>query len=215
MKLTARRRAAALGALAASSVVVAADRLVSSGARIVDLEAAPEAPVAIVPGAGIGPEGDLSSILEDRVETACELYRSGKVKKLLLSGDHGREGHDEPLAMALRAERGGVPPRDLFLDHAGFDTHATVYRARAVFGVERALVVSQEYHLARALYYARRLGIEAVGVRAERRVYERRVLYALREVPARVKAFVVTGLGLEPRFLGAPIPIEGDGRVTR
>jgi SanA protein len=109
----------------------------------------------------------------------------------------------------------GVPPCDLFLDHAGFDTHATLYRARAVFGVERALVVSQEYHLPRALYYARRLGIEATGVSADRRRYEKRFFYAAREVPARWKALFVTELGLEPRFLGPRIPITGDGRATR
>jgi SanA protein len=212
-----KRRTKVALAVAASSVSVAGllDRLVASGARVVDPAAAPQTLVAIVPGAGVLPSGELSSVLRDRVDVAIELHRAGKVRKLLLSGDHGRASYDEPRAMARRAESAGVPPEDLFLDHAGFDTHATIHRARAVFGVERALIVTQAYHLPRALYYARRIGIDATGVVADRRAYERRWFYAAREVPARLKAFAVTTLELEPLVLGPAIPISGDGRATR
>jgi SanA protein len=211
-----KRRAKVIWSLVAGvSALVALDRFVASGAEIVEPGEAPEAFVAIVPGAGVLPSGELSSVLQDRVDVAIALHRAGKVKKLLFSGDHGRKSYDEPLAMARRAEGAGVPAADIFLDHAGFDTHATIFRAKAVFGVERALVVSQAYHLPRALYYARRLGIEATGVAADRRLYQKRWFYSAREVPARLKALAVTELGLAPRFLGPRISIAGDGRTTR
>jgi SanA protein len=204
---------ACAGLLAALTVL--ADRMVRAGVRVVDPDDAPRAPVAIVPGAGIGSRGELSAVLEDRLAVAVALYRRGRVKKLLLSGDHGTVGYDEPAAMARYVEGAGVPPRDVFTDHAGFDTWATLYRARHVFLVSSALVVSQDFHLPRALYFARAVGIEATGVRADRRVYARREYYALREVGARVKAVAVAALGVKPRFLGSEISIEGDGRVTR
>jgi SanA protein len=183
------------------------------------VKTAPEAPaelVAIVPGAGVHGDGSLSAVLEDRLATALDLYRRGKARKLLLSGDHGTAAYDEPDAMARWLEALGVPPRDLFLDHAGFDTYSTLVRARKDFGVERALVVSQRFHLPRALYIAKHVGIEAVGVGADRRPYERALYYAARETVARAKALVVAGLWQPaPRFLGPRISIEGDGRVTR
>jgi SanA protein len=201
--------AALVAALAASWAIVGGDPC------IIDVAEAPACPVAIVPGAGVWPSGP-SPVLEDRLATALELRRAGRVRKLLLSGDHGRRGYDEPGAMAAWLERRGVPPEDLFLDHAGFDTRDTLARARLVFGVERALVVSQEFHLPRALWLARELGIDAVGVRADRRVYDLRSWYLAREAGARLKAAVeVKVLRRGPRFLGPPIPIDGDGRVTR
>src|SRR5579872_1244781 len=209
-----RARIALAVASAGATLVAVMDRVVARAGPIVDPAEAPDAPVAIVPGAGVHRNGELSAVLEDRMDVAIELYRRGKVRKLLVSGDHGTRSYDEPGAMARRAVSAGVPACDVFLDHAGFDTHATMSRARAVFGVERALVVSQDFHLPRALFYARSAGIDAVGVRADRRVYEKRVLYALREVPARVKALLMVELGLAPRFLGPAIPISGDGRIT-
>lgn len=213
MKRRSKAALCALGSFAAVSAIL--DRFVASGGAVLEPSEAPGAFVAIVPGAGVLASGELSSVLQDRVDVAIGLYRAGKVKKLLLSGDHGHASYDEPRAMARRAEAAGVPAADIFLDHAGFDTHATIFRARAVFGVERALVVSQAYHLPRALYYARRLGIDATGVKADRRLYQKRLFYSAREVPARMKALLVTELGLRPRLLGPRIPITGDGRATR
>jgi SanA protein len=194
-----------------------ADRCVDSAAsgRIEDVESAPASPVAIVPGAGVRPDGSLSHILEDRLIVASELYEGGKVKKILVSGDHGTKSYDEPAAMAAELEHRGVARRDVFLDHAGFDTYATLYRARHVFGVRSALIVTQEFHLTRAVYLARAFGMDAVGVRADRRPYERGQYYSVRERAARIKAVVAVGLALRPCFLGAPIPIEGDGALTR
>jgi SanA protein len=211
-----RRKRLLLGIGAAAAVAATASSWIVGTGEIVSPSSAPSAPVAIVPGAGVGPGGELSSVLADRLAVAVGLYHAGKVKKLLLSGDHGRERYDEPTAMARAVYEAGVPPEDVFLDHAGFDTHATLYRARHVFGVRRALVVSQEFHLPRALYYARRLGIEATGVRADRRRYQRRAFYAVRELVACAKAVLVTDvLRSRPRFLGPPISLEGDGRLTR
>jgi len=194
-----------------------ADRIIAAEAsRVVAAEAAPEAPVAIVLGAGVREGGRLTAVLEDRVAVAADLYRRGRVRRLLLSGDHGRKGYDEPTAMARRAEALGVAPGDIFLDHAGFDTYATVYRARDVFRVQRALIVTQGFHLPRALYLARRLGIEAWGVSADLRPYRRATWYAVREVGARLRALWMAEVTRPtPRFLGPAHPIEGQGFATR
>jgi vancomycin permeability regulator SanA len=214
-----RRILLAFLAFAGAAPLVAgllARRVVEAEASpIVAAAAAPAAPVAIVFGAGV--RGDrLSAVLFDRLETAVELYRAGKAAKLLVTGDHGRKSYDEPGAMAAFLEARGVRPEDIFLDHAGFDTYASLYRARAVFEVDRALLVSQDFHLPRALYYARRLGIEATGVRADRRPYQREGWYAVRELLASLKAVAVADVFRpRPRFLGPKIPISGDGRATR
>lgn len=168
----------------------------------------PARPVAIVFGAGIHPGGDLSAVLEDRMRTAVELYRAGKVRKLLLSGDNRWRYHNEPLAMRRFALEHGVPAADIVLDFAGFRSYDTCYRARAVFAVRGAILVTQSYHLPRVLYTARHLGIDAVGVAADRRRYERALYYGLREQLSRVVAFFelhVTRPG--PRFLGPQLPI--------
>ncbi len=166
-----RRLALWLGlptALAAGAALLA-DRIVGAErARIVSPEGAPDAPVAIVLGAGVWEGGTPSAVLEDRLRTACDLYRAGKARALLVSGDHGRAGYDEPGPMARYAEERGVPPEAIFLDHAGFDTYATIYRARRVFQVERALVVTQDFHLPRALFSAPDSGGGRHGRRSRR-----------------------------------------------
>jgi SanA protein len=178
---------------------------------------APErAEAALVLGAQVLPDGRLSAMLDDRVRVAAGLYRSGRVRKLLLSGDHGRPGYDEVNAMRRRALALGVPPQDVFTDHAGFDTWQSATRARRVFGVHDALVVTQGFHLPRAVWLARRAGLRAGGVAADRpggygapgRATE------WRETLARVKAVVSAVLRPDPRFLGPVIPIGGDGRAS-
>jgi SanA protein len=174
------------------------------------------AQVAIVLGARVYGDGGLSPMLADRMQTGVDLYKAGKVDKLLLSGDHGRKDYDEVNAMLRFAVEQGVPDEDVFTDHAGFDTYDTMYRARDVFKVRSALVVTQEFHLARAVYTARSLGLEATGVSADLRPYQHERRVAMRDWLARAKAFLdlnVTHPG--PRFLGPVIPIEGDGRATR
>jgi SanA protein len=142
------------------------------------------------------------------------LYRAGRVDKLLLSGDHSRPDYDEVGTMRRILVADGIPAADIFTDHAGLDTWDSAQRAKRVFDVSSAVVVTQRFHMARALYDARHAGLRVTGFAADRRDYGRRVMRRLqvREAAARVKAVadVVTGAG--PRFLGAQIPISGDGR---
>ena len=178
-------------------------------------DALPECQVAIVLGAGLRPDGSPSPTLTDRLETGIELYRAGLVAKLLLSGDHGQHTYDEANAMRRYVLEAGVPKHDVFLDHAGFRTYDTLYRARDVFGVERCIVVTQRFHLARAVYTARVLGLEAWGCAADRRRYAAARRNAVREALARVRAFLDLHVRkARPRYLGPTIPITGDGRAT-
>lgn len=170
---------------------------------------------ALVLGARVYAGGEVSAVLEDRLETGLALYRSGRVSRLLLSGDHGGSDYDEVNTMRRWLEARGVPPEALFLDHAGFDTYSSMRRARDVFRVRRMLVVTQRFHLPRALYIARSLGLEADGVIADRRMYRGVVYSEAREIASRTRAFVDVARDREPRFLGAPIPIFTDGRATR
>lgn len=175
------------------------------------------ADAVIVPGARVYADGRVSVMLADRLDAALALYRDGTVPRILVSGDHGTPTYDEVNAMARYLEARGVPPEHIFLDHAGFTTYDTLYRARAVFGVGRAIVVTQRFHLSRALFVASALGLPAEGMVADRAPYTARSLVRsnLREVGARVKAFAEVILHRRPRFLGPVLPIEGDGRVTR
>jgi SanA protein len=177
---------------------------------------APRAQVALVLGAQVRSDGSMSTMLADRVRVAAELYRAGKVRKVLASGDHGSEHYDEVDAMRRGLLAAGVPPEDLFTDHAGFDTFDSAFRARKVFKVGSALVVTQRFHLARAVWLARRAGLRADGVVADRHDYGRaNTLARVREAFARVKAVGEVATGHQPRYLGEPVPITGDGRTSR
>ena len=179
--------------------------------RIADV---PPAQVAIVPGALVQPDGRMSLMLADRVRRAAELWHAGKVKKVLVSGDHHTWAYDEPDTMRKVLVRDGVPPRDVFEDHAGFDTWATMVRARSVFGVHDAVIVTQGFHMARALYLADAAGIEATGLTSDLHPYGvQGVKSDVREVLSRVKAIADTTLDT-PAVGGPPIPISGDGRSS-
>lgn len=156
---------------------------------VVEMASAPKRPVAIVFGAGIRPGGQLSPMLADRMDTAIALYKAGKVRKLLVSGDNRFVNYDEPTAMYNYAIARGVPPRDVVRDFAGRRTYDTCYRARAIFGVEQALLVTQRFHLPRALFTCRNLGIDAVGVAADRRVYLSNPYYRFRDAFATLRAW--------------------------
>lgn len=195
------------------------DLIMSSSTRshiVVSPGDAPQAKVAIVLGARVYSDGTPSPMLADRLATGVELYKLGKVQKLLLSGDHGTTTYDEVNAMLRYCLERGIPDADIFTDHAGFDTYDTMYRARDVFKVTDALVVTQRFHLPRAVYIARTLGLQATGVVADIQPYTGEWRFALREWPARVKAFFQLHVTKpQPRFLGPVLPIDGDGRVTR
>ena len=166
--------------------------------------------VAIVFGARIYPDGRLSSMLRDRVETAVELYETGKVEKILLSGDNRYVDYDEPGRMIDYAIARGIPAEDLQPDYGGRRTYDTCYRAREIFGLERAVLVSQAFHLPRAIFTCRQLGIDAVGVAADRQPYSRRSLAwsRMREMPALVVAFIDVLKRSPPPVLGDHIPIN-------
>ena len=171
---------------------------------------------AIVLGARVYSSGAVSPVLMDRLDTGVELYQAKKVNKLLLTGDHGQNSYDEVNAMREYVVNKGIPPEDVFMDHAGFSTYDSMYRARDVFGVKDAVVVTQEFHLARALYIARKLGIKATGMLADKRPYVGMDYMETREFLARNKAFLQLHiLHSKPKYLGPAIPINGDGRATR
>lgn len=198
--------------------VLGVDRWVETIARPFlyrSVEETPEAHAAVVLGAGVYSNGVPSPMLADRLETGVALYRAGKVKKLLLSGDHGRRDYDEVNAMRDYVARLGIPWGDIFMDHAGFSTYDSMYRARDVFLARDVIIVTQEFHLPRAVFTARALGLNATGVAADRQPYGNTAYLRGREVIARAKAFLqVYVLRSVPKFLGPSIPIIGDGRVT-
>ena len=184
-------------------------------AGVYSINDTPMAETAIILGARVFPSGGLSQVLADRMETGVELYKKGKVKKLLLTGDHGQVTYDEVNAMRKYALSRGVPDEDIFMDHAGFSTYDSMYRAKEVFRVRKAVLVTQEFHLPRALYIARAVGVEANGVNADKRDYIGMDYIYLRELLARTKAAAQVIAGSEPKYLGTAIPISGDGRVTK
>ncbi|MBR4941513.1 MAG: YdcF family protein [Clostridia bacterium] len=168
----------------------------------------------LVLGCGVMADGTPSAMLSDRLDEGIALYELGAGKKLLMSGDHGREGYDEVTPMKIRAQQAGVPDEDIFKDHAGFSTYDSMYRAKEVFQVEKMVIVTQGYHLYRALYIADQLGIEAVGVGADPRAYRGAWYFTLRETAARVKDLGQCLFDVPPVVLGDAIPISGDGRLT-
>lgn len=151
-----------------------------------------------------------SQYLADRLTTAFGLYDMGASPKLLMTGDHGREVYDEVNFMLDRAEEHGIERKDVFTDHAGFSTYESIYRAKEIFGAERIIIVTQEYHLYRALYLAEKLGIEAYGVSASLHGYGSQDYQDMRESLARMKDFFYALIKPEPTFLGESIPISGD-----
>jgi len=170
-------------------------------------EAVPERPVALVFGAGYWPDGTPSDVMKDRVEAAVELYRSGRVRKVLFSGDNRFINYNEPGKMREYALSLGLPDEAIVLDYAGRRTYDTCYRARDVFQVHDVVLVTQRYHLPRALYICEQLGLNPVGYAADRRPYVYIRQYWLREVPALWVAWWQLWVSHPVPVLGEPIPI--------
>ena len=168
----------------------------------------------IVLGCQVRDDGSLSAMLRDRLWRALELYEAGVSPKLLMSGDHGREDYDEVGAMKNYAIENGVPSENIFMDHAGFSTYETVYRAKEIFEADKVVIVTQEYHLYRALYIAEKLGIEAYGVPSDFHVYGGQLMRDAREVLARCKDWLMCIFKPEPTYLGEAIPVSGNGDLT-
>lgn len=180
--------------------------------KIYQKEEAPSERVAVVFGAGLRRDGTPTSILRDRVETAAELYFSGKVEKLLMSGDNRYIEYNEPESMRQYALSLGVPDEAIVLDYAGRRTYDTCYRAKAIFGVDSTLLVTQKFHLPRALFICNALGIKATGVEASNRQYWRGslLIWNFREQLATVGAFLDVYVNTPTPVLGEPEPIFVD-----
>lgn len=166
------------------------------------------APVALVLGAGLYRDGTPTPALYDRVVTAVDLYKAGKVKKLLMSGDNRFVNYNEPAAMKTLAERLGVPAQDIVLDYAGRRTYDSCYRAGEIFGVQQALVVTQRFHLDRALFLCDALGVQATGVVADRRAYAPYRWWEMREVLATAAAWWDVNVRRPVPVLGEKLPIQ-------
>ena len=167
----------------------------------------------IILGAGIW--GDKPSpMLEDRLLQGIELYNNNVSTKIIMSGDHGREEYDEVNIMKEFAIEKGVPSENIFMDHAGFSTYESIYRAKEIFEADKIVIVTQKYHLYRALHIANSLGIEAYGVGADPRQYVGAMYREIREILARNKDFVKCLFKPEPTYLGETIPVSGNGNAT-
>ncbi len=167
----------------------------------------------LVLGCGVWGEKP-SHMLEDRLMVGIELCKKGASEKLLMSGDHGRDEYDEVNVMKKFATDRGLASEDVFMDHAGFSTYESMYRARDIFKAKKVLIVTQEYHLYRAIYVARKLGLDAHGVTSDLRDYGGQDFRDIREILARTKDFVYTIVQPEPTYLGEAIPVWGDGNAT-
>lgn len=187
----------------------AADKIVN------ETEAAKlDADCILVLGCGVREDGTPSLMLRDRLETGVALYEAGAAPKLLMSGDHGRKDYDEVNLMKDYAMEKGIPSEDIFMDHAGFSTYDSMVRARDIFCAKTVVIVSQEYHLYRALYLAEKLGLEAYGVPALDVNYRGQAYREFREMLARSKDFCTAVIQPQPKFLGEKIPISGNGDLT-
>lgn len=209
--------AAALAVIAAVAVFVPDIIVVSSAKdRIITADEAAElenTDCVLVLGAGVR-DGSPTPMLRDRLITGISLYESGAAPKIIMSGDHGREDYDEVNVMKSYAVENGVPDSDVFMDHAGFSTYDSIYRAKAVFEADSIIIVTQKYHLYRALYIAEKLGVNAVGVAADLDDYSGQLKRDLREIAARDKDFFSCLFKPKPKYLGEKIPVSGDGNIT-
>lgn len=167
----------------------------------------------LVLGAGVWGENP-SPMLEDRLLQAIELYQNDVASKIIMSGDHGREDYDEVNIMKKYAIEKGIPSEDIFMDHAGFSSYESIYRAKEILDCKKIIVVTQKYHLYRALYIANQLGVEVYGVGSDQRQYVGATYRELREILARDKDFVKCIFKPEPTFLGDTIPVSGNGDIT-
>lgn len=201
--------AAGVAVTNAVTVMTTKDRIVSAEtARTMDADA------IVVLGASVFADGTPSGILQDRLDGAIALYFAGAAPKIIMSGDNGTASYNEVKVMKDYAVEQGVPREDVFSDHAGFSTYESMYRARHVFGVDRIIVVTQTYHLYRALYAAQGLGMDAVGIPTDYHAYSNQAQYDIREIPARSKDFFKTLFEVPSTFVGDPIGLDQSGDVT-
>ena len=190
--------------------ILAIEELAEASNRLQEMDA----DCILVLGAGVRDDGSPSLMLRDRLNTSIQLYEAGICDRLLMSGDHGRVEYDEVNVMKGIAIEAGIPSEHIFMDHAGFSTYDSLYRARDIFQARKVIIVTQKYHLYRALYIARALGLEAVGVAAPGETYYGQTYREMREMAARTKDFVMTLWKPEASIMGEAIPVSGNGDVT-
>ncbi len=193
-----------------AAVVLIAPRLMmirSVKEMIFSREAVPRKPAAVVFGAGLNRDGTPTTVLRDRVQTAANLYFDGKVQKILMSGDNRFLNYNEPGGMKSYALEIGVPEEAIVLDYAGRRTYDTCYRAREIFQLSEVILITQEFHLFRALYTCNQLGLDAVGVPADLRSYRDSGFWAVRELPASLMAFIHLHITRPEPVLGEVEPI--------
>lgn len=208
-----------LGLLTASAVLLINWRVEAlSTPQLLTFEQLPEQTAydcVIVPGALVHQDGTPSGMLADRLDMAVKIYQSGITDRILVSGDHGRTDYNEVGVMRQYLLDAGIPAEHIFMDHAGFDTYDTIYRAQSIFGVKRALITTQDFHLTRALYIGTQLGLDLQGIDCGYHHTTANIYYNFRELPARAKAWLDCEiLHISPTFGGELIPISGDGRAT-
>lgn len=190
--------------------------VLSTKSRIISIDEAKEltdVDCILVLGAGVYGNKP-RPMLEDRILTGIELYNNGVAKKIIMSGDHGQEDYDEVNVMKSYAIDEGINSSDIFMDHAGFSTYDSIYRLKEIFEVDKVVIVTQEYHLYRALYIAKELEIEAYGVSANLRDYPGQFKREVREILARDKDLVKVIFKPSSTYVGETIPVTGDGNIT-
>ena len=168
----------------------------------------------LVLGCGVWDDGTPTDMLADRIKVGIRTYETGVSDRLLMSGDHSRKDYDEVNTMKAIAVESGIPADNVFCDHAGFSTYESMYRASDIFGADKIVIVTQSYHLPRAIYNAQKLGIEAYGISADERTYMGQMYRDARELLARAKDFVWCIIQPEPTFRGEKIPITASGSLT-
>lgn len=173
-----------------------------------------KADAVVVLGAQVKPDGKPSVMLRERLDTGIEIYKAGLTERIIMSGDHGSDDYDEVNTMKDYAIEQGVPSEHIFMDHAGFSTYESMYRAKEIFQAENIIVVTQKYHLYRAIYDAEAMGMQAEGVACDTAVYSGDKYRKFRESIARVKDVGCQVLKPEPACMGEQIPISGNGNVT-
>lgn len=179
-----------------------------------ELKDVPKTKVAIIFGAGI--KGDKPSrYLKDRLDAGIALYKNNKVDKILLSGDNGRDEHDELTVMKLYCQKNGVDTTKIYIDYAGFDSYSTMYRAKHIFKVDTAILVSQKYHLNRCVYIGDKLGVKSYGYSANRGVYPGYKYYSFREKLSITKSVFDIIRNRKPKYLGEAVDINGQSNYTK
>ena len=186
--------------------------LLTTRASIISIKSTLQSRVAIVFGAGLRRDGTPTIVLKDRIMTAVDLYKAESVEKILMTGDNRFSYYDEPTSMAKFAKENGIPQKDLVLDFAGHSTYDSCYRAKKIFGIDKAILITQSFHLPRAIFICKQLGVDALGVASDKRQYSTPSLlfWHLREIPASFAAILDVWFFKPLPILGEPEPIFRD-----